>query len=535
MEGVKDPSKPTPAIAIEVGLVTANTPVVQMVGIVKQFPGVLANAGVNFALLPGEIHALLGENGAGKTTLMNVLYGLYTPEAGDIYLHGERVSFTSPHAAIAAGLGMVHQHFMLINSISVADNITLGQPSPREPLLENSKTVHSRLRALSKQYGLAIDPEAEVWKLSVGEQQRVEILKALYRGAKILILDEPTAVLTPQEVDEFLAILRRLAHEGKSIVFISHKLDEVLAISDRITVLRDGAVVDVVAAASVDKHSLARMMVGRDVLLTVAKSPAKPGEPYLRVINLKANSDRGLPALRGVNLEVRAGEILGIAGVAGNGQSELEEVISGLRRATAGQIIIYGREITSYTPGQIGQAGLAHIPSDRYRLGLLPDFTVAENLFLQRIGDPPYTRHGLLSWDTIRKLARELVATYDVRVPSVDTMAGTLSGGNAQKMILARELSRRPKVLLAAQPTRGLDVSAIEYVHRQLIEQRDAGVSILLISTELDEILSLSDRIAVMYEGQIVDVVDGTTANVHEIGLMMAGSKSSPGSMGEVV
>lgn len=502
-----------------------NEPVVRMRGIVKHFPGVIANNGIDFELLPGEIHALLGENGAGKTTLMNVLYGLYSPEAGEIYLNGQPVSFASPREAIARGLGMVHQHFMLVNPISVADNIILGQRSPREPLLENPRAVQRRLRALSEQYGLAIDPAAEVWKLSVGEQQRVEILKTLYRGAQVLILDEPTAVLTPQEVDDLLLILRRLSAEGKSIVFISHKLDEVLAASDRITVLRDGRVVDTTPAAGVDKQSLARMMVGRDVLLTAVKSPARPGEVRLAVTGLKADSDRGLPALCGVDFEVRAGEILGIAGVAGNGQSELEEVIAGLRPATAGRVTMCGRPVAyGASPDR-----LAHIPSDRYRMGLLPDFSVAENLFLQRIGRPPFTQRGVLNWEAIRQQARELAAAYDVRVPSVDTPAGALSGGNAQKMILARELSRDPQVLLAAQPTRGLDVSAIEYVHRCLIAQRDAGVAIVLISTELDEILSLSDRIAVMYEGRIVGFVPAGERDLEELGLMMAGSRSARG------
>ncbi|MCP4165966.1 MAG: ABC transporter ATP-binding protein [Chloroflexi bacterium] len=504
---------------------TATTdPIVQMRGIVKRFPGVVANAGVDFDVLPGEIHALLGENGAGKTTLMNILYGLYAADEGEVRLYGQPVSFASARDAIANGLGMVHQHFMLVNPISVADNIVLGQKSPREPLMENSKRVNRRLSDLSKQYGLAIDPTDEVWKLSVGEQQRVEILKALYRGAEILILDEPTAVLTPPEVVEFLAILRRLAAEGKSIVFISHKLDEVLGASDRITVLRDGEVVDTVQPADVDKHTLARMMVGRDVLLTVAKTAAEPAEPLLQISDLCADSDRELPALRGVGITVRSGEILGIAGVAGNGQSELEEVIAGLRSATSGQVMICGQDTTTYSSREAGEVGLAHIPSDRYRMGLLPDFTVAENMFLQRIGDPPFTRRGFLNWDAIRAKAQELIQAYNVRGATVDTAAGSLSGGNAQKMILARELDRGPRVLLAAQPTRGLDVSAIEYVHAQLIEQRDAGVAILLISTELDEILALSDRIAVMYEGEIVAVIDADDADVNEIGLLMAGS-----------
>ncbi len=496
-----------------------------MHGIVKVFPGVVANAGVDFELLSGEIHALLGENGAGKSTLMNVLYGLYEPDGGEITVRGKRVHFTSARDAIAEGLGMVHQHFMLIPPFTVAENIVLGQPSPRAPLLEDRGAVRTRLLALSHRYGLAIDPEAEVWTLSVGEQQRVEILKALYRGAEVLILDEPTAVLTPQEVDELLAIMRRLAGEGKSIVFISHKLDEVLRASDRITVLRDGHVIDTVRAQDADEESLARMMVGRDVVLRVSKQPCQPREVRLSVRNLCANNDRGLPALRGISFEVRSGEILGIAGVEGNGQRELEEVIAGLRHPTAGQVIVCEKDTTACTPGQIGACGLAHIPSDRYNRGLLKDFTVAENLVLQRIGQPPFARRGRLQPEAIAREAERLVRDFDVRTPSVETFAGKLSGGNAQKMILARELARAPRVLLAAQPTRGLDVSAIEYVHRRLIEGRDAGLAILLISTELDEILTLSDRIAVLYGGEIVDIVDADRADVYAIGLMMTGAR----------
>ncbi len=498
-----------------------------MHGIVKRFPGVIANAGVDFDLLPGEVHALLGENGAGKTTLMNVLYGLYRPDAGEIWLRGRRVAFSSPREAIGQGLGMVHQHFMLVKPFTVAENIVLGQRSPREPLAHDMRQTHRYLRSLSGQYGLAIDPAAPVWTLSVGEQQRVEILKALYRGAEVLILDEPTAVLTPQEVDDLLAILRRLAGEGKAIVFISHKLGEVLGVSDRITVLRDGKVVETLPAQAADEHGLARRMVGREVLLRVSKGPAQPGEVRLAVQNLSAVNDRGLPALRGVSLEVRTGEILGIAGVAGNGQTELEEVITGLRRATSGTVTICGHTATNRSPTAIGALGLAHIPSDRYAMGMLRYFTIAENLVLQRVGQAPFTQRGWLRKDIIRQEAQRLTAAFDVRTPSVENPARTLSGGNAQKMILARELARQPKVLLAAQPTRGLDVSAIEYVHRTLIAQRDSGVAILLISTELDEILALSDRIAVMYEGQIVGVMDGPGADIHQIGLMMAGSKRS--------
>ncbi|MBN1264957.1 MAG: ABC transporter ATP-binding protein [Anaerolineales bacterium] len=501
-------------------------PVVRMSGIKKQFPGVLANDQVSFDLLHGEIHALLGENGAGKSTLMNILYGLYESDEGNIEVFGKQVHFSSARDAIANGLGMVHQHFMLVKPFSVAENVILGQPSPRSPMIEDLDDVCSQLVELSRQYGLAIDPTAQVWTLSVGEQQRVEILKALHRGAEILILDEPTAVLTPQEVEELVEILRRLAAEGKSIVFISHKLDEVLTVSDRITVLRDGHNVDTVATCDTDKAGLARMMVGRDVLLKVQKNPANPEDAVLEVRDLRAENDRELMALRGVNFEVRAGEILGIAGVAGNGQTELEEVIAGLRKVSSGQIFINTIETTYCTPHEIGRQGLAHIPSDRYRMGMLKDFTVAENLVLQRIGDSPFTKRGMLQWEEIRCEARQLVKTYDVRTPSTEVMAGKLSGGNAQKMVLARELARDPKVLIAAQPTRGLDVSAIEYVHKTLVEKRDAGMAILLISTELDEIFNLSDRIAVMYEGEIIGIMDRNDADLYTVGLMMAGGHS---------
>ncbi len=498
--------------------------IVQMKGIVKRFPGVLANAGIDFDLRRGEIHALLGENGAGKTTLMNILYGLYRPDAGEVQINGQKVDFHSPLDAIAAGLGMVHQHFMLVHTFTVAENIILGQKSPREPILEDSKAVRRRLIDLSKHYGLEIDPDAPVWALSVGQQQRVEILKALYRGAQVLILDEPTAVLTPQEVGELLSILRRLVSEGMSVVFITHKLDEILAVGDRITVLRDGKVVDTVTPAEVDKASLAYRMVGREVLLRVKRTPSQAGEVLLQMRGLEANNERGLPALRGLDLDVRAGEILGIAGVDGNGQMELEEVIAGLRKATHGRVTIAGQDATNQSPHFIGACGLAHVPSDRYSMGLLADFSVAENMVLQRVSQEPFTRHGWLDWKTIRTEAARLVQRFDVRTPSVETPAGTLSGGNAQKLVLARELARNPRVLLAAQPTRGLDVSAIEYVHRMLIEQRDMGMAILLISTELEEILALSDRIAVIYAGKIVGIIPAGQADLTRLGLMMAGA-----------
>ena len=503
--------------------------VLEMRHVTKRFPGIVANDDVSIDLREGEVHALLGENGAGKSTLMNVLYGLYRPDEGEILIKGSNVELGSPRAAIDSGVGMVHQHFMLIPVMTVAENIVLAvEPTHRKVMLDE-KVAEASVTEISERFGLVVDPHAKIEDITVGQQQRVEILKALYRGAEILVLDEPTAVLTPQEVRGLLDILRRLVGEGKSIVFISHKLGEVLAASNRITVLRDGKVVGTVPTDQTDEHDLACMMVGREVVLRVSKGPAHTQESRLVLQDLHASNDRGLLALRGVNLEVRSGEILGIAGVAGNGQTELEEAIAGLRRPSVGKILICGQDTTQANPRAVSDAGLAHVPSDRYRMGMLRDFSVAENLVLQRIGKPPFTRHGWLDHRAIAANARTQIADYDVRTPSVDTPAGSLSGGNAQKMVLARELARQPKVLLAAQPTRGLDVSAIEFVHRKLIEQRDAGLAVLLISTELDEILALSDRIVVMYEGQIIGVVQAKDADVNEIGLMMAGSKRGQG------
>ncbi len=503
------------------------TNIIEMRNIVKRFPGVLANASVDLDLRQGEIHALLGENGAGKTTLMNILYGLYEPDSGEIFLRGKPVHFSSVQDAISNGLGMVHQHFMLVQPFTVAENIILGQPSPRPPLIEKYSDVNQRILKASNAYGLKIDPTVGVWTLSVGEQQRVEILKALYRGAEILILDEPTAVLTPPEVNDLLKVLRKLASDGKTIVFISHKLGEVLAVSDRITVLRDGKVVSSVTASETNQQSLARMMVGRDILFSIVKVRSKPGESLLKVSHLKVNNDRELLAVDDVSFDVHAGEILGIAGVAGNGQSELEEAIAGLRPAGSGLIEVCEQNVTHASPRQVGEAGLAHIPSDRYQRGMLQDFNVAENLVLERFDRAPFTRHGLLDWKQIYQEAEELVATFDVRTPSIQTLAGKLSGGNTQKMILARELARKPRVLLAAQPTRGLDISAIEFVHNRLIEQRSAGAAILLFSTELDEILTLSDRIAVMYCGRIVGLFNAADVDISQLGLMMGGSSVS--------
>jgi simple sugar transport system ATP-binding protein len=503
------------------------TNIVEMRKIVKKFPGVIANAGIDFTLHQGEIHALLGENGAGKTTLMNILYGLYRPDSGEIILRGKSIRFASVQDAISNGLGMVHQHFMLVRPFTVAENIILGQPSPRGPLIEKLSDVNQRIYKASELYGLKVDPQAEVWTLSVGEQQRVEILKALYRGAEILILDEPTAVLTPPEVEELLKILRKLAENGKTIVFISHKLNEVLAVSDRITVLRDGKVVDTVQTSETNQSALACMMVGREVLMSITKETTQPTVPLLKVRNLKARNDRGLLAVNDVNFDVYGGEILGIAGVAGNGQFELEEVIAGLRHAESGKIEICGHDVTNNSPRRIGDVGLAYIPSDRYQRGLLSDFNVAENLFLERFDRKPFTQHGFLNWKQIYQEATHLVINFDIRVPSVQTPAGKLSGGNAQKMILARELARKPRVLLAAQPTRGLDINAIEFIHNQLLEQRKVGSAILLISTELDEILALSDRIAVMYGGRIVGIARTNEIDINQLGLLMGGSSIS--------
>lgn len=503
---------------------SGNNSVVQMQKIVKHFPGVLANDHVDFDLKKGEIHALLGENGAGKTTLMNILYGLYQPDEGEILLNGERVQFRSAFDAISHKLGMVHQHFMLVDSFTVAENIILGQRSPHEPLMENAKPVQKRISDLSNRYCLQVDPDALVWQLSVGEQQRVEILKTLYRGAEILIFDEPTAVLTPQEFDGMKFVFDNLRELGHSIVFIGHKLSEVLSISDRVTVMRDGQVVGTVPTKEASEDGLATMMVGRKLLETIPKKEFQPGKAQLELQGINVADDRGLPALRNLSLQVHAGEIVGIAGVAGNGQSELEEIIVGLKQVKDGRVLIDDQDFTNSSPLDISEAGMGHIPSDRYNMGMLADFSVAENMVLST--HEKYTHRGLLDQNKIRLFAGNLVKQFDVRTPSLDTMAGKLSGGNIQKMILARELAVKPKVLIAAQPTRGLDISATESIHKQLIAQRDAGTAILLISTELTEIMALSDRIVVVFDGQIVGESLATEADLSEIGLWMCGENT---------
>jgi general nucleoside transport system ATP-binding protein len=497
-------------------------PALEMRGITKRYPGVVANDHIDLTVRPGEIHALLGENGAGKTTLMNVLYGLAHPDEGQILLDGQDIRIAGPSDAIAHGINMVHQHFMLVPVFTVAENILLGEETMAGPILLDRREARRRIVELGRRFGFDIDPDAKVGSLSVGWQQRVEILKALYRNARILVLDEPTAVLTPQETEEIFAVLRRLANEGHSIVFISHKLYEVIEIADRITVIRRGKVVGERLPQETRENELAEMMVGRGVQLVVDRGESKPGQPRLRVTGLQVKDDRGSQVVHGVDLEVRAGEILGIAGVAGNGQDELVEAIVGLRRPSAGQVTLDGRDLTGRSPRNINQAGVAYVPADRHRFGLVLSFPIADNLVLTDYYRPPYA-HGLLRDDeAIEASAKERIAQFDVRTPSAMARAGTLSGGNQQKVVVAREFARDLGLLVLDQPTRGLDVGSIEFIHRQTIAKRDAGTAILLVSAELDEILELSDRIAVIYRGRIVAVRDARTADKNEIGLLMA-------------
>ena len=499
--------------------------VLEMRGIVKQFPGVLANDDVSFDLVRGEVHALLGENGAGKSTLMNILYGLYKPDAGEILVSGKPVSFSSAKDAIESGLGMVHQHFMLIPVMTVAENIVLATEPTQSGVILDYDTARTRVRELALQFGFAIDPDAKIEDISVGQQQRVEILKALYRRADILILDEPTAVLTPQEATELFGILKGLQREGMSIIFISHKLNEVLEIADRITVLRRGRKIDTVPREGATEEGLARMMVGREVLLRVDKPPATPGEVVLELDDVHVRDDRGVETVRGVSLQVRTGEIVGIAGVDGNGQTELIEAITGLHRRESGRVVVDGREMSSHaSPLAMLEAGLGHIPEDRHRYGLILDFTLAENAALHDFRYPPDSRFGWLRPKVLVERTRRLIQEFDVRGGNPQTKARNLSGGNQQKLVAAREVDRDPRVLIAAQPTRGLDVGAIEYLHRRLVEERDVGRAVLLVSLELEEVLSLSDRILVMYEGQIVaEHASGVTEE--EIGVEMLGGQ----------
>lgn len=527
---------------------------VRMVDIVKRFPGVLANDHVNFDVKAGEIHALLGENGAGKSTLMRQLYGLYQPDEGKILLNGVEQHFHSPKDAIAAGIGMIHQHFMLVPELTVVENVALGLKSSRGFVLDLD-VVEKRVRSLSEQYGLKVDPKACVWQLAVGEQQRVEILKALYRGAALLILDEPTAVLTPQEVDDLFRTLRQMASEGHALIFISHKLHEVLAISNRVTVLRDGRVVGERPTQGATKAELAQMMVGRPVILQYELPPPQLGDKLLQIEDLYVLGDRGFDAVAGLSLDLHAGEIVGLAGVSGNGQRELAQALAGLRPVRKGKVLLNGKDITNASPLERIAAGLSYIPEERMKEGAIRDFSVADNLILQDHDKPPYARGIFFDFKAIKSDAKRLVEAFNVKTPTVDTPLKNLSGGNIQKLILARELSRRPSVLIAAQPTRGVDIGATEYIHQQLLDQRIGAAAVesaavqmrkpigkdenglrqqlqerrqqrlatLLISEDLDEILALADRIAVIYEGKIVGIVDRHEATVEQLGLMMAG------------
>ncbi|HSG87146.1 MAG TPA: ABC transporter ATP-binding protein [Candidatus Limnocylindrales bacterium] len=497
-------------------------PSLAMRGITKQFPGVLANDHIDLDVKPGEIHALLGENGAGKSTLMNILYGLIQPDSGEVLINGAPVRISGPSDAIGRGIGMVHQHFMLVPVFNVTENIILGDETMANPVVLDERAAEGRIKELAAQFGFEIDPRVIVGELSVGMQQRVEILKALYRDAKILILDEPTAVLTPQETVEIFGVLRRLADEGTSIIFISHKLYEVLEIADRITVIRRGKVVGQADPKTATEEQLAEMMVGREVSLTVSKEPATPGETVLAVQDLRVDDDRGSEVVRGCSFEVRAGEILGVAGVAGNGQAELVEALVGLRKTRSGSITLDGAVVTHNSVRDLTTRGIAYIPADRQRYGLVLSYPIDDNLVLTDYHRAPYSRFGILNERAIGERAAELIPAYDIRTPSAVVSAATLSGGNQQKLIVAREFSREISLLVADQPTRGLDVGSIEFIHKQIIAKRDAGVAVLLVSAELDEILELSDRIAVMYRGQLVATVDAAGAEKERIGLMMA-------------
>lgn len=507
---------------------TPSNLIVEMQGIVKRFPGVLANDHVDFELRPGEIHALLGENGAGKSTLMNVLAGLYRQDTGIIKVKGELVEFSSPRDAIHAGIGMVHQHFMLVPSQTVTENILLGLDAPRFFMRLNE--YDGRIAQLGERFGLKVDPRAKIWQLSVGEQQRVELLKMLYRGANVLIMDEPTAVLAPQEIEGLFQTLRAMVAQGKSVIFISHKLQEVTAIADRVTVLRKGKVTAAaVPTKGVTRQELARLMVGREVVFSVEKKPKEPGEVILEIKDLEAENDKGLPALRGVSLNVRAGEIVGVAGVAGNGQTELSQVITGLRKCTQGEVRLNGEKVNNRNTLYGIQHGMAYVPEDRTHVGSAPNLSVTDNVIMKKYRKPPISKGNLLDMNAATNFAKELKAAYDIIVPTVNTPVRLLSGGNLQRVILAREISGQPNFMVAVQPTRGLDVGAIEGVHRLLLAQRVAGAAVLLISEELEELLALSDRVYVIYEGKIMgEVVVGSGESdqglIEPIGLMMTGT-----------
>lgn len=506
-------------------------PLVQMKNITKLFPGVTANEGVNLDLRAGEIHALLGENGAGKSTLMNVLTGLYRPDEGEIFVRGSRTELNSPRDAINAGIGMVHQHFRLVYPFTVAENVILG--SRRQGLLLRRKKIEAEIAELSERFGLHLDPRARVWQLSVGEQQRVEIVKMLYRGADILILDEPTAVLTPQEVRELFLTLRKMADNGRAVVVITHKMQEVMAIADRITVLRGGKAVATVMKSETDERELTRLMVDREIMLDTGKSPVKPGEVVLGIKSVSALGDKGHRALKDIALEIRAGEIVGIAGVAGNGQRELAEVITGLRRAVSGQVLIGGMDMTNKKPAEVIATGVAYIPEDRLGMGLVPGLGAADNVILKDYRSPETAGKLFISSGSARARAERLLAEFEVKTAGVDTPVKLMSGGNLQRLLLAREISARPKLIVAMYPVRGLDIGATEAVYKLLLAQRDAGTAILLISEDLEEIFNLADLVAVLYEGRVTGILPTEGADIETIGRMMVGSVQKEVAAGE--
>jgi len=496
--------------------------VIEMLDIRKEFPGIVANDNITLQVKKGEIHALLGENGAGKSTLMNVLFGLYQPEKGQIRVNGQEVKITDPNVANDLGIGMVHQHFMLVQNFTVTENIILGNEPTRTGKI-NIKKAAQDIQELSNKYGLSVDPYAKIQDISVGMQQRVEILKTLYRGADILIFDEPTAALTPQEITELIQIMKKLIQEGKSIILITHKLKEIMSVCDRCTIIRKGVGVGTVNVKETNPDELAALMVGREVHFKTEKKTATPKEAVLTIKELVVEDSRGVEAVSSLNLSVRAGEIVGIAGVDGNGQTELIEAITGLRKIKSGSITLKNQELSTLSTRKITESGIGHIPQDRHKHGLVLDYTIGENIGLQTYYQKPMSKSGILNYKEMYKKAKELIAEYDVRTPSEYTQARSLSGGNQQKAIIAREVDRSPELLIAAQPTRGLDVGAIEFIHKKLIEERDKGRAVLLVSLELDEVMNLSDRIAVIYEGEIVDIVDPKETNEQELGLLMAG------------
>ena len=506
--------------------------VIEMREITKKFGDFVANDKINLQLRKGEIHALLGENGAGKSTLMNMLAGLLEPTSGDIVVNGKTVNLDSPSKAASLGIGMVHQHFMLVEAFTVAENIILGSETTKHGILDLKKASQDILD-LSKKYGLAVDPNAKVEDISVGAQQRVEILKTLYRGADILIFDEPTAVLTPAEIEELMTIMKNLANEGKSIILITHKLDEIRAVSDRVTVIRRGKSIETVEIGGATNQDLAEMMVGRSVSFKTEKGPSQPKEVVLSIENLVVNENRGVPAVKNLSLELRAGEVVGIAGIDGNGQSELIQAITGLRKVKSGSIKIKGKDVVGLRPRQITEMKVVHVPEDRHRDGLVLDMMISENIALQTYYKEPLSKNGILNYPNITSYAKKLMEEFDVRAASEVVPAKALSGGNQQKAIIAREIDRDPDLLIVSQPTRGLDVGAIEYIHKRLIQERDNGKAVLVVSFELDEILNVSDRIAVIHDGKIQGIVTPETTNKQELGILMAGGQVKEGASNE--